>query len=206
MTKSGDQSAEPRGEETRRRIAAAATELVAERGWDAVTTRQIAERAGVNQALIHYHFGSKERLLHTAFEMAMRGMFAQPVEAMIAAPTFAEGVTALILALRERDESVPEVLFGVEALSRSARDERIRSAMANLLAELRAVMAERIEAAQRAGELRADLDPVGTATALGALFDGLGLHLLVDRRIDVDRTAAAVQTLLHRPDARPPKS
>jgi len=175
---------------------AAATELVAERGWDAVTTRQIAERAGVNQALIHYHFGTKEALLHAAFEVAMHGMFAGPVEAMVAAATFTDGVAALIRALGQMDETIPEVLFGVEALSRSARDATIRTAMADLLAELRAVVAERIEAGQQAGEVRADLDPVGTAVALGALFDGLGLHLLIDHRIDVERTAAAVQALL----------
>jgi AcrR family transcriptional regulator len=32
-------------------------------GYDAATTREIAEQSGVNKALIHYHFGSKEALL-----------------------------------------------------------------------------------------------------------------------------------------------
>jgi AcrR family transcriptional regulator len=181
----------------------AAIELVAKRGWDAVTTRQIADSAGVNQALIHYHFGSKERLLHAAFDRAVRGMFMEPVTAMIQAPTLAEGAAGLVMALRELDESVPEVLFGFEALSRSARDETIRTALAELLAELRGIVAERIEEGQRTGSVRRDLDPVGTATALGALFDGLGFHFLVDRRIDVERTAAAVQALLTPPSADP---
>ena len=37
-------------------------------GYDAATTREIAEQSGVNKALIHYHFGSKEALLEIILE------------------------------------------------------------------------------------------------------------------------------------------
>jgi AcrR family transcriptional regulator len=171
-------------------------ELAAERGWDAVTTRQIAERAGVNQALIHYHFGSKEGLLHAAFDLALRGMFAAPMEALLTAPSFAAGAAELVRALQAMDASNPEALFSMEALSRAARDETVRRSMAALLAEFRTSVAERLRSAQQAGELRPELDPEGTATALAALFDGLGLHLLIDSSIDVERTALAVAALI----------
>ena len=171
-------------------------ELAAERGWDAVTTRQIAERAGVNQALIHYHFGSKEGLLHAAFDVALRGMFAAPMEALLTAPSFATGAAELVRAFEAMDPSNPEALFSMEALSRATRDETVRRSMAALLAEFRSAVAARVRSAQDSGELRPELDPEGTATALGALFDGLGLHLLIDRSIDVERTALAVAALI----------
>ena len=41
----------------------AATELIADRGPNAVTVRAIAELAGVNHALVHRYFGSKEDLI-----------------------------------------------------------------------------------------------------------------------------------------------
>ena len=47
---------------TRRRILAAAGELFAERGFLATTMREIAQRARVNLAAAHYHFGSKQDL------------------------------------------------------------------------------------------------------------------------------------------------
>lgn len=47
---------------TRERVLAAATDLFAERGFHATTARDIAERAGVNLAASHYHFGSKKDL------------------------------------------------------------------------------------------------------------------------------------------------
>lgn len=51
---------DPRTEQTRRRLIAAGLELFGRHGFDAVTTRQLAEAAGVNQAAIPYHFGGKQ--------------------------------------------------------------------------------------------------------------------------------------------------
>ena len=48
--------------ETRQRVIDAASGLFAERGFHGTTARDIAERAGVNLAAAHYHFGSKESL------------------------------------------------------------------------------------------------------------------------------------------------
>ena len=52
-----------RPEETRVKILAATEHLFGDLGFDATTTRDIAEHSGVNKWLIHYHFGSKEDLL-----------------------------------------------------------------------------------------------------------------------------------------------
>jgi len=48
---------------TRDKILAAARELFQEKGFDMTSVREIASKAGVNVALINYHFGSKEKLL-----------------------------------------------------------------------------------------------------------------------------------------------
>lgn len=52
-----------RPDETRSRILAASDQLFGDLGFDATTTRDIADLSGVNKALIHYHFGSKDELL-----------------------------------------------------------------------------------------------------------------------------------------------
>jgi TetR/AcrR family transcriptional regulator, regulator of cefoperazone and chloramphenicol sensitivity len=49
-------------ETTRSRLLDAAEDLFAERGYDAVGIREIADRAGVNLSGIKYHFGSKRGL------------------------------------------------------------------------------------------------------------------------------------------------
>ncbi|AEA24912.1 TetR family transcriptional regulator [Pseudonocardia benzenivorans] len=51
---------------TRRALLVAARELFAAVGYDATTVRAVAERAGVNQALLFRHFGNKEGLFAEA--------------------------------------------------------------------------------------------------------------------------------------------
>ena len=57
-----------RAQITRDNLLSAAIELFAERGYDAIGTREIETVAGVNRGLITYHFGSKEVLWKAAIE------------------------------------------------------------------------------------------------------------------------------------------
>jgi len=52
-----------RGEDTRALILDAARDALAEDGYARTTTRAIADRAGVQLSLVHYHFGTKQQLL-----------------------------------------------------------------------------------------------------------------------------------------------
>ncbi|MFW5735641.1 MAG: CerR family C-terminal domain-containing protein [Oceanidesulfovibrio sp.] len=56
--------------DTRQALLDAACRLFSEHGFDAVSTRMIAETAEVNLGGIHYHFGSKEQLYVAAFQHA----------------------------------------------------------------------------------------------------------------------------------------
>ena len=73
--------------DTKARLRAAASALFAERGFHATKIRDIAERAGVNVAAGHYHYGSKKALylevlraqfVATRAELARRGASASP--------------------------------------------------------------------------------------------------------------------------------
>lgn len=67
-----------RGEETRQRLITAAAELFGLYSFASVTTRQIVEKAGVNQVAIPYHFGGKEGLYNAVAEFIV-GRFAEQV-------------------------------------------------------------------------------------------------------------------------------
>jgi AcrR family transcriptional regulator len=58
-----------RGDDTRLQILAAARDVLAEHGAAATTTRSIAERAGVQLSLVHYHFGGKQQLLAAVLDV-----------------------------------------------------------------------------------------------------------------------------------------
>jgi TetR/AcrR family transcriptional regulator, regulator of cefoperazone and chloramphenicol sensitivity len=61
-----------RGEDTRRRILDTALEVFAAVGYEAASTRALAERAGVNLPAIPYYFGSKEGLYRAVIEQIVR--------------------------------------------------------------------------------------------------------------------------------------
>ena len=52
----------PRGEQTRQRIIRAAVELFGNDGFDRISKRDIASRAGVRAPVLHYYFDGKEGL------------------------------------------------------------------------------------------------------------------------------------------------
>ena len=58
---------------SREALLEAASSLFAEKGYQAVSTRELAEAAGVNLGAIQYHFGSKERLFVETVQLLMRG-------------------------------------------------------------------------------------------------------------------------------------
>src|SRR5260370_40066141 len=69
--RSGPRPRPPRGADTlpmREAIVEAAGRCIVERGHAALSTRAVAAEAGVNQSLIHYYFGTKERLTLAVLE------------------------------------------------------------------------------------------------------------------------------------------
>ncbi|MEO8540676.1 MAG: helix-turn-helix domain-containing protein [bacterium] len=64
---------EPRRDETRSRILAAAVELFGMQGFDATTIRQISLRVGLTDAALYYHFKSKREILQGIWALPMGG-------------------------------------------------------------------------------------------------------------------------------------
>lgn len=139
--------------EARQRILAAATDEFGASGYDAVTIRGIAQRAGVDSALVHHHFGAKADLFAAVIDAPMRPDVDVP--AILAGPRDKIGVSIVRYILETWDR--PEVQRRGVALLRAGIGNR---AMTPLLAgflsrELLARIAAGIDAPD--AELRASL-------------------------------------------------
>lgn len=71
---------EPEAHSPASRIFSAARACFARDGFDAASTRAIAEAAGMNQALVHYYFGSKAALYQRVLAVEVRGMLRHQLE------------------------------------------------------------------------------------------------------------------------------
>ena len=60
---------------SRERIFTAASEIFEEKGYAAARMQEIADRAGINKALLHYYFATKEQLFRAVFQVLLKKMF-----------------------------------------------------------------------------------------------------------------------------------
>jgi AcrR family transcriptional regulator len=178
----------------------AATELIADRGPNAVTVRAIAERAGVNHALVHRYFGTKEDLI--AAVIAREVAYFKSLAAQEAAPD--QVFRRLLTALSERRTYVR---FLARAILDGYRDNDLRPDL-QLFGDVSGLVGSAPAVAQ--------MDPVRLrlmVAALGSmalgwrifgdfLADGLGLDTMPTEQRDDAIDAFITSALLPSPSER----
>lgn len=95
MAKKRVASPAPDGE-TEKRILDAATKVFSRHGTAGARMQEIAEEAGVNQALLHYYFRSKERLSEAVFRQTAGHMFPAVIGIFGADSTIAEKIDSIV--------------------------------------------------------------------------------------------------------------
>ena len=104
------------GEQTRKKILQTAERLFAEKGYDGTGIQDIATAAGINKALIYYHFKNKKDIVDSLFRRTLEEMFAMQgtLEEKIRAADGGEGVEgkiAGIIAFLEKKRKILAVML-----------------------------------------------------------------------------------------------
>lgn len=181
---------------TRARILDATVELMAEVGIDRVRARAVAERAGVNPALVHYYFGTMAALVVEAAQHALLTELGPAVDAFASGDTVQEGVASILDWIAQYGRT-PGATILAEAMVKGTRDPRFRSWSRDAARRFRALILVRLEQGRDAGDIDADLDLEATAVVLAAALDGLLFHHLVDPKLAVTSAAAPIAAMLH---------
>ncbi|CAM5529541.1 transcriptional regulator, TetR family [Streptomyces sp. KS_5] len=136
----------PRAEsaDTRDRILDAAREEFAERGYDKTSVRGIAKAAGVDSALVHHYFGTKEQVFEAAVEVAL-------------VPALAVRDAVLEVPLDDVGERLTRFLFGLweNPVTRRPLLAIVRSAVNN---EAAATVFRRLVSAQLLRRIAGEID------------------------------------------------
>ena len=175
--------------EKARRIVQAMRNSIAERGAAGSTFDQVAREAGVSRGLLHYYFGSKERLLVEVVRHDCEERVAALDAGLAGASSPDEIVEILVEQLKaflEDDPRSPTVVY--EMLSASRHSEEIRQELAELYRTWRSHLADALEAKQAEGVVKLDAGAESAAAVIFALGDGIGIQLLSDP--DWDPSAA----------------
>jgi AcrR family transcriptional regulator len=169
------------------RIIEAMRDSVVTRGAAGSTFDHVAREAGVSRGLLHYYFGSKERLLVEVVRHDCEARIQNMDERIARATTVGEIIGALVASLEEFIEGEPgSPALTYEMLSASRRSEDIRAELAELYRRWRAHLAEALRAKERDGVVRLQGEPESVASMLFALGDGFGIQVISDPDWDRD--------------------
>ncbi|MGH3929559.1 MAG: TetR/AcrR family transcriptional regulator [Pseudonocardiaceae bacterium] len=180
-------TAAERGREVRQRLVRTAGELIAERGWTAVSTRVLAQRAGVAPGLVHYHFASLQALLTEAALSVLRDLADSLGQLLASVQTPDDALDLILRSLDSYDWQDPTSLLFSETYLAATRDEGLRQAVGALIADFCQQLAQWL------GE-HGVAAPQDTAAVLAAALDGVMLH----RALNPGLTSVTVAPVLRR--------
>lgn len=170
--------------DTRQRLLDAAARVFARDGLAGATTRAIAEEAGVNEVTLFRHFQTKDRLLDAVVGENFGPAATVAVEAP---PATTADLRADLLHHAQRyqrllEHNLPLVRTMIGEIQHHRREQE-KHVFHGIFRPVKAAILARIEAAQAAGDLRADLRP----NLLADLFGGM-IFTGVLRRSSPDNT------------------
>lgn len=191
-------SSRPLESEKAKRIVDAMRASVAARGATGSTFDHVAREAGVSRGLLHYYFGTKERLLVEVVRRDSEIRLSALAATLGDARTADDFIDAMVRSLEQlvgRDPAFVVLMHELFTLSR--RNEEIAAELATLARAARGDLAASLKAKQDEGVVRLGDDPDAVAGVLLALADGLALRFLTEPDLDPRPMLAAAVAAAH---------
>ncbi|HEY6430083.1 MAG TPA: TetR/AcrR family transcriptional regulator, partial [Acidimicrobiales bacterium] len=168
-------SESPGAPETRHALILAAVDALKDEGFAGASAREIARRAGCNQGLVFYHFGSVANLLLAALDAVSETRRAHYQAAIDPAQGLGELVDAAE-AIFEEDLDAGHMAVLAEMIAGSSSTPGLAPEVAKRIEPWRSFAAEAIGGTLAGTPLAAVVEPDVAAHAIVALY--LGLEML----------------------------
>ena len=194
MTTRGARGPYAKGEERRGNIIRTATDVFATEGFEGAALKHVAELVGVREATLFHYFSSKQELQQAVLaERDNRAMG-------MAGETF--GVDDLpAVAVRNEQEPGLTTLYAVASATASDTSHASHQYFRERYELAIGSLSKDIEARQRSGEYRSDIDPEWAARLLIGVFDGIQLQWLYDKTVSMPEGLRQAIALLKVPES-----
>jgi AcrR family transcriptional regulator len=180
------QEAPPTGaERTERaeRIVQAMRDSVSEVGIAGSTFERVAAKAGVSRGLLHYYFGTKERLLVEVIRRDTEARINTIGDALVAARTVDDVIGAFFVVFTntaQQEQGQGYAYMVSEIFVASRKNPEIQAALAALYAEARTAFADILRAKEREGVLGLRFEAEAVLSHLFSAGDGAIIQRIVD--------------------------
>jgi AcrR family transcriptional regulator len=173
-------------EDAKKKIIAAAIEIVAEKGWDAATLEAIAQKVGVTKGALYAYFENREALWQEVlFEVI--GNIRTGIETTLGTT---DDVHTIILNLADLifDQQKPYVTIFYQLPTRLPQDPRCREEFTRIFEGNRILIRDCLARKKTEGKLLKGVDPETASTTIIAITLGLRLgSLLLGRDSEVSK-------------------
>ena len=174
------------------RIVEAMRTSVARRGVAGSTFDHVAREAGVSRGLLHYYFGTKERLLAEVLRRDCEVRMASLDARMEGAKTLDDVLERMLAELQELVSRDPDILTLVfELFTVGRRNPDLAAEFAQLTSRTRDQLTEVLAAKRDEGVLDLAAEPEAIADLLFSLADGLALRMVAEPDRDWSAAIAA---------------
>ena len=171
------------------RIVEAMRESVTEVGIAGSTFERVARKASVSRGLLHYYFGTKERLLVEVIRRDTEVRIETLGKAMRAATTVDELIIAMSETFERTLREQTGYVYMVSELYVAGRDSpELQRELGGLYSRARAEFAEILRDKEREGVVKLRFEPEATLAYLFGAGDGLTVQRLTDPTLDVYAT------------------
>jgi AcrR family transcriptional regulator len=171
------------------RIVEAMRDSVAEVGIAGSTFERVAGKAGVSRGLLHYYFGTKERLLVEVVRRDTDERIDALGDAMRAAGTVDELIAGMSEVFERTLREQTGYVYMVSELYVAGRNSPdLQRELGSLYNRARRAFAEILLEKERAGVVKLRYDAEATLAYLFAAGDGLTIQRLTDPGLDVVST------------------
>ena len=163
------------------RIVNAMRESVAKRGAAGSTFEHVAREAGVSRGLLHYYFGTKERLLVEVVRRDTELRVERLDERLAGAKSVDDVLDALVASLTDMIDNEPGFfLLLYELFSAGRRNPDIQREVGQLFEKTRSHVADVLSSKEEEGVLKLRFAAADVVSYLFALGDGFALQVLSD--------------------------
>lgn len=181
--------------DNRERLITAGYEVLAEKGFEGTTVKEIAQYAGVSPGLFHYYFVSKDELLLAVVQEAgerFKKYVLEELRGAVARPHF---LRAILTNSRENVKSnMVWYRLRYELYALGLRNEKLLPSVGTLLARIRQEISQTIQSFLGNDEKQAE----AIAAVILACYDGLALQQLAQADLDLTAAYDLVYTLVEK--------
>jgi AcrR family transcriptional regulator len=191
-------------EERREELVRAVWRLIAQRGLDEVTIREIAREAGYSAGVLAHYFKNKDDLLVNALRVSHEQIYRR-YDTEVDTPLTYDALHAVLMDNLPLDEQRElETRIEMAFWARSLRNVSLSEIQHEESDYLRSLLRRLVDGSQAEGRVASEQPPDQIVDLLAALIDGISLHaLLYPDRMPPERQQATMEFALRLLDPKP---